>query len=84
MRTTKILTLSIPPKLAKQIKSFSEEEQMTRSEFLREAIRQYIRKMKWEKIRMYGTQKVIELGIESEKDIEKLIDEYRDKKGKRA
>jgi len=53
---------------------------MTRSELFREALRQYIKRRRWEKIREYGAKKAAELGIKSEKDIEKLIDEYRSEK----
>ncbi len=80
LRTSKILTLSLPPEMAKQIAKLAKEEGMTRSEFFREALRQFIRKRRWEKIREYGARKAAQLGIKSEKDIEKLIDEYRSEK----
>ena len=63
--------------MAREMEKLAREEGMTKSELFREALRQYIRKKKWDKIREYGMQKAIELGIESEEDIEKLIDEYR-------
>ncbi|MCX6089919.1 MAG: ribbon-helix-helix protein, CopG family [Candidatus Atribacteria bacterium] len=77
MRTSKIQSLSLPPEMAREMEKLAREEGMTKSELFREALRQYIRKNKWDKIREYGIQKAIELGIESEEDIEKLIDEYR-------
>lgn len=80
MRTSRILTLSLPPEMAKQIEKLAKEEGMTRSEFFREALRQYIKRRRWEKIREYGAKKAAELGIKNEKVIEKLIDEYRSEK----
>ena len=79
MRTTKIQTISLPPEIVKQIEKIIKEEGMTKSELFREALREYIRKRRWEKIREYGARKAAELGVKEE-DIERLIDEYRHKK----
>jgi metal-responsive CopG/Arc/MetJ family transcriptional regulator len=79
VRVTKIQTLSLPPEMAEQIKKLAKEENMTKSELFREAIRQYLRRKRWEKIREYGAKKAAELGIKGE-DVERLIDEYRSEK----
>ena len=79
MRTTKIQTISLPPEIVKQIEKIIKEEGMTKSELFREALREYIRKRRWERIREYGARKAAEVGIKEE-DIERLIDEYRHKK----
>lgn len=79
MRTTKIQTISLPPEIVKQIEKIIKEEGMTKSELFREALREYIRKRRWEKIREYGARKPAEFGIKEE-DVERLIDEYRYKK----
>lgn len=80
LRTSKIQTLSLPPKMVSQIEKLAKNEGMTKSELFREAVRQYIRRKRWEKIREYGAQKAAELGIKNGKDIERLIDEYRSEK----
>ena len=41
MRTTNIMTISLPPAMAKQMAQVQREENRTRSELLREAWRQY-------------------------------------------
>jgi len=82
LRTTKIQTLSLPPQMVEQIDELAKEEGMTKSEFFREAVRQYIRKKRWEKIREYGARKAAKLGIKEE-DVERLIDEYRSEKVKK-
>lgn len=81
MRTTKIQTISLPPEIVKQIEKIIKEDGMTKSELFREALREYIRKRRWEKIREYGARKAAELGIKEE-DVERIIDEYRHKKRK--
>lgn len=75
-RTTKIITLSLPPKMAKKIDELMKKEQRTRSELLREALRRYIEEQEWQAILRYGRQKAKEKGITEEK-IEDIVDAYR-------
>lgn len=76
-RTTKILTLSVPEEMAKIIDKVAKEENRTRSELLREAMRQYIAsKERWREVRSWGRKTAKEQGI-SKKDIESIIDEFR-------
>jgi len=82
LRTTKIQTLSLPPEMVKEIEKLAKEENMTKSELFREALREYLRRKRWEKIREYGARKAAELGIKEE-DVERLIDEYRSEKIKK-
>ena len=77
MRTSIIQTLSLPPEMVEQATKLAREEGMTKSELFREAFRQFMRKRRWEHIREYGAKKAARLGIKDEKDIEKLVDEYR-------
>jgi metal-responsive CopG/Arc/MetJ family transcriptional regulator len=42
MRSTALLTVSLPPRLARQVEKVAKEESRTKSELLREAIRLYI------------------------------------------
>jgi metal-responsive CopG/Arc/MetJ family transcriptional regulator len=79
VRATKIQTLSLPPEMVEQIEKLAKEENMTKSELFREAVRQYLRRKRWEKIREYGAKKAAELGIKEE-DVERLINEYRSEK----
>ena len=76
MRNTKLITISIMPELFEKLNKLAKEESRTRSELLREALRKYIVEKEWERLRLYGRQKVQELGLE-EKDVERLVDEYR-------
>ncbi|MHB9027570.1 MAG: CopG family ribbon-helix-helix protein, partial [Candidatus Latescibacterota bacterium] len=42
MRTTKLITISLPSDLLKKIEQLARKEHRTRSEFVRETVRQYL------------------------------------------
>ena len=44
MRTTKIVTMSLPPQMAEKIDKITKKEYRSRSEILREALRDYLRR----------------------------------------
>ena len=75
-RTTKTITLSLPPEMADKIEELTKEEGRTRSELLREALRRYAEEQEWKKIYRYGEMKAREKGI-TEDQIEDIIDAYR-------
>jgi CopG family transcriptional regulator/antitoxin EndoAI len=75
-RTTKTITLSLPPELMEEINQLMKEEGRTRSELLREALRRYAEEQKWKKIYRYAELKAKERGI-TEDQIEDLIDALR-------
>jgi hypothetical protein len=47
LRTTKLITISLPPELLGKIEKLSRKENRTRSEFLRETVRQYLAREEW-------------------------------------
>jgi len=69
--------------MVREMEILRKAEGKTPSEFLREALRLYIRRKKWEMVREYGARRASELGIREE-DIEKLIDDYRSEEGSRT
>jgi len=75
-RTTKTITLSLPPEMAATIEKLRKEEGRTRSELLREAVRRYAEEREWRKIYRYGAAKAQQKGIR-EDQIEALIDARR-------
>ena len=77
------VTISLPPEMVREMEILRKAEGKTPSEFLREALRLYIRRKKWEMVREYGARRASELGIREE-DIEKLIDDYRSEEGSRT
>ena len=77
MRTTKIMTLSLPPEMVKEVENISKEENRTKSELFREALRKYINDKRWLQIRQWGLKTTRELGISGEEDVDMLIHEAR-------
>lgn len=78
MRKTEILTLSLPPKLLKNIKKVTKKENLTKSELIREALRYYFKeKERWQEIKRWGSITKKKFKIQKEKDIEKIIDEIK-------
>lgn len=76
VRTTKTISLSIPPGMAKKIQELMKEEDRTRSELIREALRRYMEEQEWKKIYRYGEMKAREKGI-TEDQVESIIDVHR-------
>lgn len=76
LRTTKLLTISLSPRLFELVEKLSQEEDRTKSELMREALRQYVWARKWKGIQSYGELKARESGF-TEEDVETLIDEMR-------
>jgi CopG family transcriptional regulator/antitoxin EndoAI len=75
-RTTKTITLSLPPEMADKIEELTKEEGRTRSELLREALRRYAEEQEMKKIYRYGEIKARQRGI-TEDQIEDIIDARR-------
>ncbi len=76
MRTSKILSLSLPPELAREAARIAKREGRTRSELFREALRRYIQEQRWTDLRRYGAQRARILGVR-EPDVQRLIEEFR-------
>jgi CopG family transcriptional regulator/antitoxin EndoAI len=76
MRTSKILSLSLPPELLREAERVAKKEGRTKSELFREALRRYIQEQRWTELRRYGARQARKLGIK-ETDVERLIEEYR-------
>jgi CopG family transcriptional regulator / antitoxin EndoAI len=76
MRTTKIWNISLPPEMARAAEKTAKEEARTKSELIREALRQYLWGRRWKELRRYGEQKAGERGIREE-DLDDLVHEAR-------
>ena len=75
-RTTKLVTISIPSIMEEKINELIKKEGTTKSELIREALRQYIEEKELEELLKYGRKKAIEKGI-TEDQIEDIVDSYR-------
>jgi CopG family transcriptional regulator/antitoxin EndoAI len=76
LRTTKLITISIFPELLEETEKVAKEENRTRSELIREALRRYIAEREWRRLQRYGIRKAKMLRLQEE-DVERLVDEYR-------
>lgn len=78
VRGTKIVNLSLPPEVFEEVERMAREENKSRSEVLREALRQYTRTQKlWRQIYRWGEESARELHIGSEADVDKLVHGFR-------
>lgn len=78
--SSKTLNIVLPEELVKQADKVAKAESRNRSELIREALRQYIKKTEqeeWEDLLRYGRAKGRELGIKSEEDVVKIVRDFR-------
>ena len=75
-RRSSVLSISLPPELSSELDSVASQERRSRSELVREAVRQYILLSRWKTLRQKASLKAIQRGSKEE-DVERLIDEER-------
>ncbi len=75
-RTTKVWNISLPPQMAEEAEAVAKKEARTKSELVREALRQYLWSAKWNRLQAYGQDKAQKMGIREE-DVERLVDKVR-------
>jgi CopG family transcriptional regulator/antitoxin EndoAI len=76
MRTTRIVSLSLPPDLVREAERVAKQEGRTKSELFREALRRYVEERRWRALQRYGASRVQRLGI-TEADVERAVREFR-------
>ena len=83
-RTTKTLTVSVPPQLYEEVERIAKLEHKTKSELFRDMLRVYedfLDERRWRDLRRVGTESAKKLGVKTEADIERLVHEARGVKG---
>jgi metal-responsive CopG/Arc/MetJ family transcriptional regulator len=76
MNGRRILTLSLPQSILKEVNEIAKEEKLSKSELFRMAITDFIGRMKWNKAARFGQKVAREMKI-TEKDIEDIVHEFR-------
>ncbi len=76
MRTTRILSLSLPPDLVREAERVAKQEGRTKSELFREALRRYVEERRWRELQRYGASRARRLGM-TEVDVEHAVQEFR-------
>ena len=79
-RTTKTMTVSLPPEMVKEVERLAAIEKKSKSQLFRDMFAVYEemqQERRWQNVRRAGTRAVKRLGITSEEDIDRLIHEVR-------
>lgn len=79
-RSTKVLSVSVPERLAEEMEKLAEEEGVSKSELVRLMFRAYRRERSEEeflRLQRELAPKARGLGVESEEDVERLVLEDR-------
>ena len=85
MRTTKVVSISLPAETLAAAQRIAAEEQRTMSELMREAFRAYEReRLAWAQVFAVGERKGREAGVRNEQDVVRIIREERRKRSREA
>lgn len=79
-RTTKTITISLPPKMVKEVERLAKTENKTKSQLFRDMIavyEEYIAEKEWRELRRFGNETAKKLGITSEEDVYRIINEVK-------
>ena len=76
MRTTKTLSITLPPEMLARAVEMAKREHRTMSELVREALREYERRSWWTEMNAFGQAKAAERGL-TEADVEPAVREVR-------
>jgi len=82
MRTTKTLSVTLPPEMLSRAEELAKKEHRTMSELVREALRQYERKSWWDEMNDFGRKTAEAAGVKSEQDVVDVIHAARREKPK--
>ena len=77
MRTTQVLSITLPPPMLEEARDLAKRENRTMSELIREALRQYQRQRRWEAIAALGRSTAHAADLHSEEDVVDAIHQYR-------
>lgn len=80
MRTTKTLSITLPPDMLTRAEKLAKKESRTMSELVREALRQYERQRWWDETNSYGRTSAEAAGVRTDEDVVKVIHGARSRK----
>ena len=76
MRTSKTLSITLPPDMLARAVEIAKREDRTMSELVREALREYERKSWWTEMNAFGQGRARELGL-TENDVDQAVKDVR-------
>lgn len=74
MRTTKPITVSLPLDLLEETQRAARAEARTRTDLIRDALRHYLASRRWQRLRAWGAETAHRLGLNTEADLQRLLD----------
>jgi len=77
MRTTQPITVSLPPDLLRETQRLAKAEARTRTDVIREALQEYLASRRWQRLREWGAETAEQLGLKTEADLQRLLDDAR-------
>jgi CopG family transcriptional regulator/antitoxin EndoAI len=80
MRTTKPITVSLPLDLLEEAQRAAREEARTRTDLIRDALRQYLASRRWQRLRTWGAETADRLGLKTEADLQRFLDRARQRR----
>jgi Arc/MetJ-type ribon-helix-helix transcriptional regulator len=76
MRTSKVITVSVPPKFEQEIQKHAQYEHRTVSEYIREAVRKYMTLQEFETTQIAVSKRMKKKGLKPQ-DVENVLAELR-------
>jgi len=76
MKTTSVVSITMPTAMLKGVRATAKEENRTMSELVREALRQYTLYSQFKSLQAEGIKQTKQLGIKP-RDVQRLIEEVR-------
>jgi CopG family transcriptional regulator/antitoxin EndoAI len=77
MRTTRVVSITLPPPLFEEARALAKQENRTMSELMREALRRYQRERIFERTRAHMEAVAGQIGVHTEEDVVRVIREFR-------
>jgi CopG family transcriptional regulator/antitoxin EndoAI len=77
MRTTRVVSITLPPAMFEDAQALARQENRTMSELMREALRRYQRERDWGVLRSYGTITAEANDVQNEEDVVGLVRRVR-------
>ena len=69
MRTTRTLSITLPPEMLTRAAKLARKENRTMSELVREALRHYERRNWWDEMNAFGRRSAEVVGVRTEEDV---------------
>jgi len=84
MRTTKTISITLPPEMLTRAEKIARKEHRTMSELIREALRQYERRNWWEEMNEDGRKTAAKAGARNQDDVIAAVHDLRARKRSRT